>query len=424
MSSRAISWLAWSLAGLSVVLAAASIVLYVATRSVQPPSSWGTGGIITHFVFVLPFLAFPVVGALIASRRPENPIGWICLAAGILWMLSNVTGGYGVYGLVANPGSVPFPAAIGSLSEWMWVPTVGVLGTFMILLFPNGKLPSRRWLPVAWLSGLVIVLGSVGIALRPRRLTDLSGIRNPSGLKGYPWIENASAVMILFLLLCILASALSLISRFRRVRGEERQQIKWIAFAASMLALVASAAVVGGPFFVPDPLWLKLIQDADILSYAGVPIAVGFAVLRHRLYDIDLIINRALVYGPLTATLALIYVGSVLGLQTVFRTTSGQESTLAVVASTLAIAALFNPLRRRVQAFVDRRFYRRKYDAAKTLEAFGSRLRNETDLKTLTDDVTSVMRETMQPAHVSLWQRPDPEPEAESAPLRQFGHVE
>jgi hypothetical protein len=169
---------------------------------------------------------------------------------------------------------------------------------------------------------------------------------------------------------------------------------------------------------------LSLLQAAAFLSLTAVPIAVGFAVLRYRLYDIDIIINRALVYGSLTAALALVYVGGVVVLQAMVRAVSGQESSPAVVASTLAIAALFGPLRRRVQELVDRRFYRRKYDAAKTLETFTARLREETDLDALTDEMTSVVRGTMQPAHVSLWLRPGPEPEAKSAALERFGHEE
>jgi hypothetical protein len=183
MSARAAFWLAWSFAGLSLVLCAAAIVLYIATRSVEPPSTWGTGGDSAVLIFVLPFLAFPIVGALIASKRPENPIGWICLSAGTFWMLAISTGGYGAYGLVANPGSVPFPAAIGSLTEWIWAPALGLLGTFLVLLFPDGRLPSRRWRPVAWLSVAVIVLVSAGIALRPGRLTDLGGCATHSDSK-------------------------------------------------------------------------------------------------------------------------------------------------------------------------------------------------------------------------------------------------
>jgi fumarate reductase subunit C len=244
-------------------------------------------------------------------------------------------------------------------------------------------------------------------------------------------LTSAGYAVLLLLPLCMLASALSLVLRFRRSRGEERQQIKWIAFAASVVVIVYLIAMVASLlsavetwFAGSSPAWLSLLQTAALLSLTAVPIAVGFAVLSYRLYDIDLLINRALVYGSLTATLALVYVGGVVVVQAMVRAVSGQESSLAVVASTLAIAGLFSPLRRGVQELVDRRFYRRKYDAAKTLEAFAARLREETDLKTLTEEVTSVVRVTMQPAHVSLWLRPDPELEAKRAALGQFGYEE
>jgi hypothetical protein len=412
MSPRAAAWLAWALAGLSVAMFAANVVLYFLTRSVQPPSSWGTGGLSIILLFLLPFLAFPLVGALIASRRPKNPIGWICLAVGIFWMLANLSSGYGVYGLLARPGSVPFPAAIGSLGGWMWAPALGLVGTYLILLFPDGRLPSRRWRPLAWLSGAVIVLVSLSTALTPGRLPDLGGVPNPFGLEEYPWVAEAAQGVTLLLPLCVLASALSLVLRFVRSGGEEREQIKWLAFAALVSGLGSSSVVIpsiilsndaGGA----DPLWMNLLEDAETLSFAGVPVAVGIAILRYRLYEIDLIINRTLVYGSLTATLVALYFGGVVVLQRVFVTLTGQQSTLAVVASTLLIAALFTPLRRHIQSFIDRRFYRRKYDARKTLEAFSARLRDETDLDALRDDLVGVVRETMQPVHVSLWLRPD-----------------
>jgi hypothetical protein len=214
--------------------------------------------------------------------------------------------------------------------------------------------------------------------------------------------------------LCILISALSLVLRYRRSGAEEREQIKWLAFAASFVGVTYLSAMIVGIFFVPElfssggktPVLSLLIPGIMLMSFAGIPIAIGFAVLKYRLYDIDVVINRTLVYGPLTATLVALYFGGIVVLQRVFVLLTGQQSTLAVVASTLAIAALFNPLRRRIQGFIDRRFYRSKYDARKTLEAFSVKLRDETDLQTLNNDLVGVVRETMQPAHASLWLRP------------------
>ena len=412
MSTRAASWLAWSLAGLSVAMFVATVVLFFLTRSVQPPSSWGSAGLSIVLIFLLPFLAFPLVGALIASRRPRNPVGWICLAVGNFWMLANLTSGYGTYGLLARPGSVPFPAAIGSVGEWMWAPALGLLGTYLLLLFPEGRLPSRRWLPVAWLSGAVIVSVSLGTALRPGRLTDLGSVRNPFGLEEFPWIASAAQIATLLLPVCMLAAATSLALRYRRSGGQEREQIKWLAFAALILGLGVSSFVIPSILLSDNagggnPLWENLLEDAVTLSFVGVPVAVGIAILRYRLYEIDIIINRALVYGSVTAMLVTLYFGGIVILQRGFVLLTGEQSTLAVVASTLAIAALFNPLRRRIQSFVDRRFYRRKYDAAKTLEGFSARLRDETDLDALRGDLVGVVSETIQPAHVSLWLRPD-----------------
>jgi hypothetical protein len=408
------TWLAWSLAALSVAMFVVGAALTVSSLYVgaapQPStaSTWGTAGALSSLVIFLPFLAFPLVGALIASRRPENPIGWICLAAGLFWMSIVVE--------ASIPGSASYPVIIDALLQWTWVPPVGLLGIYMILLFPDGKLPSRRWHPFAWFAGAVMVLTSVAVTLSPGTLEDHPGVSNPLGLEGHSIVAQVLARAPVLLPICILASALSLVWRYRHSGGEVRLQIRWVAFAASLVSVAYAVTAVSGIFFAPEastneqapPLWLALLQDAVLVSYAGVPIAVGFAVLRYRLYDIDLIINRTLVYGSLTVLLASAYVGGVVGLQAIFRGLTGQESTLAVVASTLAIAALFNPLRRRVQTFVDRRFYRKKYDARKTLETFSGRLRDETDLHTLSSDLVAVVRETMQPVHVSLWVRPGP----------------
>jgi hypothetical protein len=206
-------------------------------------------------IFVLPFLAFsafPIVGALIASKRPHNPIGWICLADGLLWMLIAITDSYSFYGF-AMPGSVPFPMTIYALSAWLWVPAVGLVGTYLLLLFPDGRLPSRRWRPLGWLSGVVILVLSVATLLAPGPLEGLEGVRNPFGLEGHPWIGGATLVVILLLPVCILASAVSLILRYRHSGGEQREQIKWIAFAASVVVVMFLIAMVISFIFPSGP---------------------------------------------------------------------------------------------------------------------------------------------------------------------------
>src|SRR5215216_6728465 len=396
MSIRAATWLARSLAGFSVVMFLVSAALYFLDRSAQSPGYWVTPGTVVGellgFMPFLAFVAFPLVGALIASRHPGNPIGWICLVAGLLWMLILVSDAYSAYGLT-KPGSLPFPVTIHALLyAWLWVPTVGLIGIYLLLLFPDGRLPSRRWRLLAWVAGVVIAVESAAVFLTPGPLQDLKGERNPFGLEAHPWVEGLGLIVLPLLPLCMVASAVSLVLRFRRSTGVVREQIKWIAFAASFMGLLYLGIMGTGLIILlisapqtpsdlgSQSLWGALLENVMVLSFAGVPVAIGFAVLKYRLYEIDILINRTLVYGSLTATLVGVYVGSIIVLQGLVRALTSQESQLAIVASTLAVAALFNPLRRRVQAFVDRRFYRRKYDARKTLEAFSAKLRDETDL--------------------------------------------
>ena len=408
MKQRRASLLAWSLAGLSVILYAASVPLYVGAHHIGLSATLAVslGGAL--------FLVFPLVGALVASRRPRNPLGWVLLADGLLWNLSTLLDHYSDFG-VARFGSVPFVVWAATINNWLWVPAVGLLGTYAFLLFPDGRLPSRRWRSLAWLSGIMILLVSIQVGITPGNFEGLEGIRNPLGNLALPWMSFSPYFVVPPFLLCMVASVLSLVLRFRRSIGEERQQIKWIAFAASLigllyvLAMIASFVYPQETWFAPgSPLWLLSLEYAALLSFPLVPTAIGFAMLRYRLYDIDVVINRALVYGSLTVTLALVYLGGVASIQTLFRILTGQEQQpqLAVVISTLAIAALFNPLRKSIQAFIDRRFYRKKYDAAKTLAAFSARLRDEMDLESLEADLVSVVRETVSPYNISLWLKP------------------
>jgi len=349
-------------------------------------------------------VSFSVIGALIASHRPENPIGWIFLADGFFYGLVSAGDEYAIYALLTNPGALPLGAEASWLGQWIWAPGLGLILVFLPLLFPDGHPPSHRWRPVAWLGGLSVGLAVVSstILLWPERGPALvTGDENPSHVVHV--LVDFMAVPMLFV--AGLGAVISLLVRFRRARGDERQQIKWFASAATLslvwILVFGQASLRGLPGAV--------VALSALLVIPSVPIATGIAILRYRLYDIDHIINRTLVYGSLTVMLTLIYFGGVATTQAIFGALTGQEEQpqLAVVVSTLAIAALFMPLRRRIQSFIDRRFYRRKYDARKTLEAFSAQLRDETDLDRLGDELMNAVQETMQPTHVSLWLRPD-----------------
>lgn len=360
----------------------------------------------------LAVMCFSVVGAVISPRLPpDNPIGWLFCGGGLLFALTHFTGQYAIYTLLAEPGS-PLPAgkAAAWLSTWIWVLQLGLI-VFVVLLFPDGRLPgrARRWF--AWLIVLYVLIGAVLGALSPGPILSLGSIRNPLAAQSLP---NAQESIQLLMVVFLAVAAGSLLTRWTHARGVERQQIKWFLYA---VALLAGGGVlqyaVSGPL---DQVLLGWVGRALILTgFVGLPIFMGVAITRYRLYEIDLVINRTLVYGPLTATLVALYFGAVVLLQRVFVALTGERSTLAVVASTLLIAALFNPMRRRIQSFIDRRFFRGKYDARKTLEAFSAKLRNETDLEAIDDHLVDVVRETMQPAHVSLWLHPDTTLESEQA---------
>jgi len=369
-------------------------------------------------VLLVGFGAFAVVGALVVAKRPANPIGWILATVAFMVAVFPAGDSYAAY-VMSTRGQPDAFAVLGAwVQSWYWYLLITLVFVYLPLLFPDGRLPSRRWLWVAVPPGIgtlaIVVLGALTDTLTGQNVR--YRIENPIGIEGLAPVEQLPVFGALGVLLGIgiLGAVASVVVRFRRSQGTERQQMKWFLYPASFLWM----------FFVIDYLPGIVGNLFFAAVVIGQPTAIGIAVLRHRLYEIDILINRTLVYGSLTVLLAAIYFGGVVGLQAVVRSLTGQGSTLAVVASTLAIAALFSPLRRRVQGFVDRSFYRRKYDAAKTLEDFSSRLREETDLDVLSNDVVGVVSTTMQPAHVSLWLRPDPEPKARSAALRQSGHEE
>ncbi len=410
MSARAAAWLAWSLWVLTVMLMALTIVFAFLNPLPEDPAAGAANAIIPLLVVG----SFSTVGATISSRRPGNSIGWIFCAMGLAFVVAMFFGYYGHYGLVVSPGSLPGATTAAWTGNWIWPVVLSPVG-FLLLLFPSGHPPSRRWRLVSWLLGAALVGWFVSQAFMPGPMVNAGyeSIPNPYGIEALGGVlKPLSGACGILLLVGVLASAVSLVVRFRRSRGDERRQLKWLAYAAVVVVLAAAVSLTAeGVASDSDAAIIQAMQLTLVASLSTVPIAAGIAILKYRLYDIDVVINRTLVYGPLTAMLVLFYVGGVVTLQYTFRTLTGQESQLAIVASTLAIAALFNPLRRRVQALVDRRFYRRKYDAAKTLEAFSAKLRDETDLDALNEELLSVVRETMQPAHASLWLRPDPTPE-------------
>jgi hypothetical protein len=405
MSRRTAKWLAWSLCLLCVALAVASLILALLNGRTLGEifMAWGPS---TAGLAALPAeaVSFSVVGALISSHRPENPIGWIFLAVGFFYGLLSAGDQYAIYALLTNPGALPLGAEASWLGQWIWAPGLGLSLVFLPLLFPDGHPPSHRWRPVGWLGGLSIGLTVVSstILLWPERGPALlTGDENPSHVVNV----LVGFIALPLMLLAGLGAVISLFVRFRRTRGHERQQIKWFASAAALTLVCISVFGQSTLRGLPG----VIVALSFLLVIPSIPIATGIAILRYRLYDIDLIINRTLVYGSLSASLALVYFGGVATTQAIFRALTGQEQQpqLAVVVSTLAIAALFMPLRRRIQSFIDSRFYRRKYDARKTLEAFSAKLKDETDLDALSGDLVGVVRETMQPAHVSLWLRPD-----------------
>jgi hypothetical protein len=395
MGGRTASLLAWSASALSLALTAITVLLIVLL--IRSDTAIYYYWLETSMVA----LGYSTVGAIVASRLPKSPIGWLFCAIGLIFGVSHFSAEYAAYALLAPSRSLPAGEAFAWLTSWVWVFGLGLI-VYLDLLFPNGRLPGARWRWFAWFTAIVLLPAAILGALSPGLILS-STLQNPLGVEGLP---NVSRAIEAFMYGLIVVGASSMLARLRHAGRIERQQIEWFAYAT---AVAISGVILKNTVYPAVGLtwvwWVGLVLTT--VGVVSSPVAMGIAIFRYRLYQIDLIINRTLVYGSLTAVLACVYLGGVVFLQYAFRALSGEGSQLAVVASTLIIAALFIPLRRRIQSFIDRRFYRRKYDARKTLEAFSAQLRNETDLDALSDDLVGVVRETMQPAHVSLWLRSD-----------------
>jgi hypothetical protein len=392
MNTRVAAWLAWLLWALCLALA----VLTVGFDIYTPPSRQ-----VPPFAMLaaILLLVYPTIGALVVSRRPKNAVGWVLCTMGLMFEILAFDGAYG----------------IRWLTPWTFGPSLTLGAVLLILLFPDGKLPTtialvnlqlvRLWRVVVWL------------AISGAALVSFWWLTWPEGALGavVGFIGSLGFGALFFG--CV-GSVVSAFLRWDSAQDVERQQLKWFAYGAAVF-LSAILLLLAAPEQTSGWVMFPVVMTGLL----GIPVAVGIAILRHHLYDIDVVINRTLVYGALTALLAAGYVATIMALQGIaslvfqvpFRALTGQNSALATVAATLAMAAVFTPLRRRIQSFIDRRFYRSKYDARKTLEAFSAQLRNETDLDALSDDLVGVVRETMQPAHVSLWLRPETASKGEQA---------
>jgi hypothetical protein len=394
VSARTATRLGWSLFALSGLLSAAALVLNL-RRPQYADLTATTGELLLQLVLLL----FGWFGALIVSRHPNHRIGWLLCALGCLTAIGNFASEYAIYGLISHPGGAPGAEALAWFTSWLSSGYLALLAA-LLALFPSGRPLSPRWRWVLWLAGSGVACTLLGaLWLWPLRGAALLQIHPPEpvGLPGLLYTVGSWAPVV-----AVLAAVASLAVRFRRARGAERQQLKWLAYAGVMVVLCFVL-----PEAAADALGSQLAGDLVFAAlFVPVPVAVGVAILKHHMYDIDRLINRTLVYGLLTALLALIYAGVVLVLGPLFGGLGAEPPSWVVAGATLAVAALFQPARRRIQQVVDRRFNRRKYNAANTIEAFATHLRDQVDLDTLSTDLLAVVDQTMEPTRVSLWLRP------------------
>jgi hypothetical protein len=407
ISDRALRRCAWVVPVALLAVIAVSVVLPGGPR---PSDSEGAG----ELGFVALIVVFPLTGAVILRSQPRNRIGWLLEAIGAVWLVGAFTQVYVALDLVLGAGSLPGTGVAAAVNGTTWAPGLGLTGTFLFLLFPDGRLPSPRWRPVAWLAATTVCLLTVSLLLTPGPMTESP---DPTRINPLGWesaekgLDLAVTVFVVLLPACILLSVVALGVRFRRSKGVRRLQLKWLAAAGSVVAATFLAAIVL-PMVVDaldpgdsPPPWLDIVDSLSLLSFMLLPLAIGVAVLRHRLYDIDLVIKRTLVYGLLTATLVGVYLGSVLLLQYLLSPLT-EQSELAVAGSTLAVAGVFGPARRRIQRTVDRRFNRNRYDPTVVVDDFAARLRHELDVDAVGDQLRAVVDRTLEPEGLSLWFRP------------------
>jgi hypothetical protein len=377
---------------LTVLVAAAEFVVSLQNTQTTHQHVRASDLLIALEVF-LPPVTFAAVGSFILAQRPGNRIGWLMIATGLGYALGSFTSDYPGFDAHTHHPTRP----LGTFAAWvgLWDEALyGIALFYLLLLFPDGRLSGRRWRAVMWAGTLAAVAVSILSAVQ-RGPIDNAPINNPVGLIPIP--DAILGMLLVCFLLSLAAAVVSPVLRFRTARGTARQQLKWFTYGGTLAVTCIIAAFATG--------WSNGIALLAVAALALFPIFLGVAILRYRLYEIDVLINRTLVYGSLTISLGLVYIGAVLGIQALFRLAAGQGSDLAVAMATLLVAALFSPWRRRLQAFIDRRFYRRKYDTVRILAAFQSTLRDQIDVEQLSTGLVGVVQETMQPSAVSLWVR-------------------
>jgi len=392
VTRRGATRLAWGLFGLFVLL----LSLVGVTTAIAPSPPPGVEPITADAtIFSVGLLGIVAVGTLVAGRQPANPIGWLLCAFGFVQVLAPLCYSFAIVGFSGRAQPLPGAAVAAWVSAWIWIPAIAVLG-LALLLFPNGRLPSARWRPAAWaaIAGMGASL-ALGAALWPQRGLGLLTVGDE-----FPgWAGAFGNIALVLTFGSFVAGAVSLIVRFRRSQGDERLQLKWLMLATGVAATGLIGLALADAALESDPLFVDMLGT---LGIPAMPIAMGIAIFKYRLYEIDRLISRTLSYALLTGVLVAVYTGSILLLGSVLRPLAGSND-LAVAGSTLAVAALFSPARRRIQELVDRRFYRSRYDATRMVEAFSARLRDEVDLETLRADLTVLVKETLQPASVSVW---------------------
>jgi hypothetical protein len=396
-------WRRWAVAAFATAMAMEAVGwVFLAVNG-----SNGTDSVAGALLFDLPLLVFPITGLVVSRKQPRNAVVWVLLGIGLASGFGSVVASYAAYGLVTNPGALPGADVAAAVNGPAWDPVIVPIGTLLLLLFPDGRPPSKRWNWVLWLTLFAMAAVFVTIMVSPGPLSDSikgapKGATNPIAV---PALGKLLSIALPLIPICMVASVISLIVRFRRSRGVERLQLKWLAAAASIgvgLYALSSVATAANWNRGGDPLWLTVVQNLSLFAFMLIPVSIGLAILRYHLFDIDRIISRTLSYFLLTALLVGVYALIVVGIGTL---TGRSNNPVLIAGATLLVAALFGPLRRRLQGAIDRRLYRRRYDAERVLGSFASLLRDQLDLGALSSELQATVAQAVQPTRVGVWFR-------------------